>query len=371
MRTRPSGKRGVAAHGAEVALAICVLVQLVTGLFPLTQAAGNITSEEKSNWPSFRGPGANGHATTANPPLTWNVEDGSNILWKIEVPKLGLNSPVVWDNRLFLTRADSSSRVIYCFATDNGKLLWQQEANDIPGSPSPEELPEVMAPPGLAASTATTNGRFVAAVFATGNLVCLTVDGKRVWARNLGVPNNPYGHASSLLCHEGLLLVQYDQKKDSKLMAIDLASGELAWQVDRIAISWSTPILVENKGRMELILTNSKAVDSYDPKTGNLLWHVECLAGEVATSAAYDNGVVYVANEYASALALDIGDHDSEPKMLWNWEEVLPDASSPWRAWECWSCLQGLEPSTALTGGRDAFCGNMNSMLVFAAAPSW
>jgi outer membrane protein assembly factor BamB len=208
--------------------------------------------------------------------LTWNVEDGSNILWKTEVPKLGLNSPVVWDNRLFLTGADAASREIYCFATDNGKLLWQHEANDIPGSPSPEKLPEVLAPPGLAASTATTDGRFVAAIFATGDLVCLTVDGKRVWARNLGVPNNPYGHASSLLCHEGLLFVQYDQKQDSKLMAFELASGNLAWQVDRSAISWSTPILVENKGRMELILTNSKAVDSYDPKTGKLLWHVEC-----------------------------------------------------------------------------------------------
>ena len=307
----------------------CVLLLLGIGSFSLTQAASGVSTELKSNWPSFRGPGANGHAIHANPPLTWNVEDGSNIVWKTEVPKLGLNSPVVWDNRLFLTGADAASREIYCFATDNGRLLWQHEANDIPGSPSPEKLPEVLAPPGLAASTATTDGRFVAAIFATGDLVCLTVDGKRVWARNLGVPNNPYGHASSLLCHEGLLFVQYDQKQGSKLMAFELASGNIAWQADRSAISWSTPILVENKGRMELILTNSKAVDSYDPKTGKLLWHVECLAGEVATSAAYDNGVVYVANEYASALALDVGNHDSEPKMLWNWDEVLPDSSSP------------------------------------------
>ncbi len=59
-------------------------------------------------------------------------------------------------------------------------------------SPSPEKLPEVLAPPGLAAPTATTNGRFVAAVFATGDLVCLTMEGMRVWAKNLGVPNNSW-----------------------------------------------------------------------------------------------------------------------------------------------------------------------------------
>jgi len=135
MRTRPSGNGGLAAHGAVVAVAFCILVQLGTGSFPLTPAAGGVTPEEKNNWPSFRGPGANGHAINANPPLTWNVEDGRNIQWKTVVPKSGLNSPVVWDNRLFLTGADLSSREIYCFATDNGKLLWQHAANDIPGSP--------------------------------------------------------------------------------------------------------------------------------------------------------------------------------------------------------------------------------------------
>jgi outer membrane protein assembly factor BamB len=199
----------------------------------------------------------------------------------------------------------------------------------IPGSPSKDELPNVMETSGLAAPTATTNGRYVAAIFATGDLICLNMEGKRIWAKNLGVPLNQYGHASSLISHKNLLFVQYDQDEDSKLLAFDMASGNIVWQAKRGVISWSSPILVDNNGRMELILTNCEAIDSYDPATGKLLWNVKGLSGEVAPSAAYADGVMYVAVDYAAASAVQIGIHGSEPKLLWQWAEVLADVASP------------------------------------------
>ena len=280
-------------------------------------------------WPSFRGPGGNGHAAHANPPLNWSARENRNILWKVKVPKHGMNSPVIWEDQLFLTGADYSTRQIYCFDTDTGNLLWQHDANDIPGAPPEDELPNVLDETGFAAPTLTTNGQVVVAIFGTGELVCVTMTGERVWAKHLGIPKNPYGHASSLISHGNRLFVQYDQKANSRLHAFDLASGDPAWQVKRGAISWSSPILIDNQGRMELILTNCEAVDSYDPETGRLLWHVKCLKGEVAPSAAYADGIVYIANEYATASALDVSHHDSAPTILWQWDETLPDAASP------------------------------------------
>lgn len=85
-----------------------------------------------------------------------------------------------------------------------------------------------------------------------------------------------------------------------------MASGKPVWEVKRGPISWSSPILVDNKGRLELILTNSKSADSYDPATGKRLWNVEVLNGEVAASAAYADGIVYVASEHAIAAAIDV-----------------------------------------------------------------
>ncbi len=315
-----------------------VIISLVLCALTLSQisvpATENVTDDTSStehilSWPHFRGPGAIGHAVQANPPLTWSVENGKNVLWKVEIPKPGMNSPVVWGNRLFLTGADESSRQIYCFETETGKLLWQHDVDGIAGSPSRDELPNVMETSGLAAPTATTNGSYVAAIFATGDLICLDMEGKRIWARNLGVPQNQYGHASSLISHKNLLFVQYDQEQDSKLLAFNMASGNIVWEAKRSAISWSSPILVDNHGRMELILTNCEAIDSYDPATGKLLWNVKGLSGEVAPSAGYADGVIYVAIEYADAFAIKISNHGSEPELLWQWADVLPDVASP------------------------------------------
>jgi outer membrane protein assembly factor BamB len=191
------------------------------------------------------------------------------------------------------------------------------------------EIRLVLDETGYAAPTPVTDGRHVAAIFATGELVCVNTNGGRVWAKQLGVPENHYGHASSLALHAGLLFVQLDDKAAPKLLAFDFATGRPAWQVKRSAISWSSPIVVDNNGRAELILTNCKDVSGYDPKSGALFWRVECLAGEVASSAAYADGVVFVASEGATAAAIDISRHDAAPKILWKWDKSLPDAASP------------------------------------------
>ena len=326
-------RRRVIAHGMGLVLMSLVLqagAEIAADQLTDPNIARNPTSSQDilRNWTGFRGPGATGHAAYANPPLNWSAEDGRNVLWNAKIPKHGMSSPVIWGNRLFLTGADDATRQVYCFDTDTGKLLWQHDVHGIPGSPPDGKLPDVLDETGFAAPTATTNGRYVAAVFGTGELVCVNMTGERIWARHLGIPKNHYGHASSLIGHGSLLFVQYDQTEDSRLLAFDLASGNPAWQVTRGAVSWSSPILVDNKGRIELILTNCKAVDSYDPRNGKRLWHVECLAGEVAPSAAYADGVVFVANDGAVASAIDVGTHGSEPKILWQWDEALPDAAS-------------------------------------------
>jgi outer membrane protein assembly factor BamB len=312
-------------------LVLCALAQTTGGLLAGADSADDATSAEyvSMNWPSFRGPWGNGLAIDANPPLNWSVEAGKNVLWKTEVPKPGMSSPVIWGSRLFVTGGDRTGLHIYCYETETGQLLWRHDVDGIPGSAPLDELSDTTPMSGLAAPTATTNGRYVAAIFATGDLVTVNMDGERVWARNLGVPQNPFGHTSSLISHSNLLFVQYDQQENSKLLAVDLASGDLVWQAERGLISWSSPILVDNNRRMELVLTNSEGVDSYDPTTGELLWNVSCLSGEVTPSAAYADGVVYVANEYASASAIDIGNHGTEPEILWQWVEILPDVASP------------------------------------------
>ena len=330
----------VACYGVLLALMTPVLQPMVRGQAvesvttangPAVEAKKDSVSQEdlKKNWTSFRGFGSNGHATDATPPLSWIAKQSKNIVWKTPIAKHGMSSPVVWKQRLFLTGADDESRDIYCFDTETGKLVWEHAVNGLPDSPADGLLPEVLEETGFAAPTVATNGQFIAAVFATGELVCVDMEGQRVWAKHLGTPNNHYGHASSLICNRDLLFVQYDQKKGSKLLAFEIATGKPEWQAVRDEMSWSSPILVENNNRTELILTDNKSVCSYAPKTGKRYWRVECLDGEVAPSAAYGGGIVFVAVENSAASAIDISNHAEEPKILWQWDESLPDSASP------------------------------------------
>ena len=62
-------------------------------------------------WPSFRGPGGYGVANFTTAPITWDMESGTNIKWKVELSRMSTNSPVIWGNRLFISSADALSEV--------------------------------------------------------------------------------------------------------------------------------------------------------------------------------------------------------------------------------------------------------------------
>jgi outer membrane protein assembly factor BamB len=111
-----------------------------------------------------------------------------------------------------------------------------------------------------------------------------------------------------------------------------VATGKEVWTAERTDIAWGSPIVVNTGRRDEAILTCSATVDSYDPLTGAKLWSEKCLSGpEVGTSAAYAEGLVFVANDYAQGTAIRIGAATGGPPatVLWQYSEDLPDVASP------------------------------------------
>ena len=280
--------------------------------------------EIQKNHNSFRGPLSQGVSYATNIPTKWDGETGENILWKSPIPKKGLNSPIIWENKIFIAGADGKLEEVYCFDRTDGKLIWTGEVDNIPGSPA--SPPSVSEDTGLSAPTMTTDGKRVFAIFATGDIIAFDLDGNRIWAKNLGVPDNYYGHSSSLITWANKLIIQYDTSKGGKVMALNVATGDVVWETVRNAkISWSSPILAEADGKYQVILTADPIVAGYDVETGKELWSVDCLTGEVGPSAAYSDDIVVAANEYARMIAFDI----KTRKTLWENDEYLPEASSP------------------------------------------
>jgi outer membrane protein assembly factor BamB len=171
------------------------------------------------------------------------------------------------------------------------------------------------------------DGRRVYAIFATGDVIAFDLDGNRVWGRNLGVPNNHYGHSSSLQVWENKLIVQYDSNTKGRMLALNTATGETLWDVDRpVHISWSSPILVEVNGKIQIVTTADPYIMGQDLETGAEIWKVEALMGEVGPSAAYADGLVFGTNEYARTVAVK-----PEPgtSFVWEDDEYMSEASSP------------------------------------------
>ncbi len=273
---------------------------------------------------SFRGAFGNGVSSATGVPTSWNGSTGKNVLWKTPIAIGGNNSPIIWGDKLFLSGAGNNKRVVYCFDRNTGKKLWEQDVKQIPGSPATQ--PKTTDDTGLAAPTMTADGNNVYAIFGNGDIIAFDHEGKKIWARNLGVPANHYGHSSSLQTWGGKVFVQYDTTSGSKVMALNAETGKTVWTTARSNdISWSSPILAKINGKIQLILQANPNLAGYDINSGKQLWSVDCMTGEVGPSPAYGGGLVYAANEYAKM----VGVNPANGQIVWENSDKLPEVSSP------------------------------------------
>nr|WP_319399033.1 PQQ-binding-like beta-propeller repeat protein [uncultured Carboxylicivirga sp.] len=277
-----------------------------------------------SNFNAFRGNNSNGLSDAKNVPTKWDLVAGTNIAWKTAIPLKGHNSPVVNGDKVFFTGADQDNRILFCYSLNDGKSLWQLKAENIPGSPA--AAPKTTDDTGLAAPTVATNGKQVCAIFGTGDLICADMNGNKLWAKNIGVPDNHYGYASSLLTYNNLLIIQYDNSNESKVIALDMATGNEKWSTARQEkITWSSPVLAKVGAKEQVVLMGNPAMAAYDPDNGKQLWREEFLSGEVGASACSANGIIYGASEYASLTAIN----GADGSVLWNASDYLPEVASP------------------------------------------
>jgi outer membrane protein assembly factor BamB len=290
--------------------------------------------ELQRNWPCFRGFEGAGISTATNVPLAWDVSTGQGIRWKSPIAAAGFNSPIVWGNRLFVSGADETSRVVLCYGTEKGELLWQRPVEKVPGSST--QAPEVPEQTGYAASTMATDGRRVYAIFATGDLAAWTLDGRPVWTKNLGVLKNPHGHASSLATWEDRVIVQLDQgeaeQNRSRLYAFDGRTGRVLWERTRsVPASWSTPIVIQAAGKRQIITLGVPWVIAYAAADGAELWRVEGLNNEVTPSPVFANGLVLAVspNEKLIAIRPEGQGEVTKTHIAWEAEDNIPDITSP------------------------------------------
>jgi outer membrane protein assembly factor BamB len=323
--------------GLAVLLVGTVVLTLIPGqdFAKMDSRVSSYASAEElgRNWPRFRGPGGLGISVHSNIPSRFNTSDGGAVLWKTQIPLPGYNSPIVWEDRVFLSGAQQDRREVYCFDANSGQLLW---TGDVASSGASSGQIEPMEDTGFAASTMATDGRRVFAIFATGDIAAFGFDGEELWAKNLGTLDSLYGYATSLVVYRNLVLIQYDQGAvedgKSRLIALDGFSGRTVWEIKRpVSGSWTSPIVAQTPEGAQLITCATPLVIAYDPQSGRELWRANCPGADTAPSPIFAGGLIFAVNPNVELMAIKVdGSGDiSKTHIAWRGEDGIGDICSP------------------------------------------
>lgn len=348
-----------------------------------------------ADWPQWRGPNLNGSGDAKDLP---EKLDASTQRWAVQLPGIGAGTPIVWQDRIFLTGIDDNSKKLLatCFSRKDGHVLWQKEV----GVGFQQNERNNMASP-----SAITDGKLVWFYYGTGDLAAFDLDGNAKWARNIQKDFGPFHmnwiYGSSPLLYEGKLYVEVLHRdvpvrgpadgspKDSYVLALDPVTGKDIWRNIRPSDArqetkeaYTTPMPLKRNGKTEIIVIGGDAVTAHDPATGNEIWRVGGWDPQkithwrlVASVATYDDLVFACPPKNGPMFAIkDGGSGDvTATHVAWKSAEMSSDVCVPLIYKDRLYVLDGdkkkiycAEPRT----GKVLWQGTLGGRTVFRASPT-
>jgi outer membrane protein assembly factor BamB len=363
-----------------------ISLKILVGLCSCSLAAFAADKSEvyQKNWPAWRGPLDTGVAPKANPPTEWS--ESKNVKWKVPIAGEGSASPIVWEDKVFVLTAiptgkkaegaaapaqdrpapppggppgtppgggggfggkkkggfgggGMSSRAtepykftVICLDRKTGKVLWQQSPR--------EELPhEGRHQTGsFASGSPVTDGKVLVASFGSRGIFCFDLNGKQLWAQDLGkmTTKNGFGEGTSPVIHGDKVIVNWDHENGSFIAALDKNTGKVLWKTPREErTSWATPLLVEHKGKVQVIQNATSRVRSYDLATGKLIWECGGQTDNAIPSPVAAGEMVYIMSGFRGSMLQAInlnkasGNIDGTDAIVWTHNKSTPYVPSP------------------------------------------
>lgn len=326
-----------------------------TGILTALLFASCAMAEVPGDWPRWRGPFDNGVAR-GDAPLEWS--DTKNVAWKVAIPGLGNSSPVIWEDRIFLTTAVPTSPgpaqtgsgaggfgqgargeqpehrlVVMALNRHTGKVVWERTAAVV----KPHEGFHRRYG-SFASNSPVTDGRRLYAFFGSNGIYCYDLDGKLLWSRDPGVKmqmRNAFGEGTAAVLDRDTLLLNFDHEGDSFLWALNAETGEQRWKAPRREISnWAAPLVVEHDGVRQVVVSAPNKVRAYDIRNGELIWECAGLGANTIPAPVAHNGVVYVMSGYRDPNLMAIrlgrkGDLTGTGAVVWSTNRGTSYTPSP------------------------------------------
>lgn len=357
--------------------------------------AGDASQSRDENWPQWRGPLATGVAPHGDPPVEWS--ETKNIRWKIEIPGRGLSTPIVWGDLVFVqtaisadpeadkpktgdaetrTRPDRRRRppgadgaerraqrrergadgprsrrgpgrfrmrgskptsvykfVVLAFDRKSGKRVWEHVVR--------EEVPHEGAhrDGSLAPCSPVTDGEYLISYFGSRGLYAFDLQGKMLWETDFGDmrTRNGFGEGGAPALHGDTVVVTWDHEGDSFIVAVDKRTGVLKWKVDRDEpTSWATPVIIDVRGKPQVVANGTNRIRSYDLATGDLRWECGGMTRNVIPSPVVDDDLLYLTSGFRGSALFAVryadasGDITGSKALAWTYEgKGTPYVPSP------------------------------------------
>ena len=258
----------------------------------------NVSVIRAQNWPCWRGPNGDGTSPETNLPVKW--DSVTNVVWKVPVPGTGYSSPVIWKDRLFLVTALSATqeKVLLCYDCKNGTLIWKTTVLKTTFEKKHDNN-------SFASGTPATDGIRVYVSFLDGQHVVVAAydySGKQLWLQRPGTFQSPHGYSCSPVLYKDKVIINGDSQGDSFVAALDRATGKLIWKVPHKnpSHSFSTPIIRNIAGKMQMIFCGNREIASYNPDDGSKYWFASGPSEDFCSSPVYNekSGLVLVSSAW-------------------------------------------------------------------------
>jgi outer membrane protein assembly factor BamB len=292
------------------------------------------STQNNNDWPQWRGPNSNGLSENRHLPIRWDRDN--NIAWSVELPGSGASSPVVFNNRVFVTSEVESngkkSLLTLCFDRNDGRELWRHDFGFGYDQPTHEKS-------NLACITplATSDALYVG--FGNAEYARYTHDGNVSWISRLvpllGKPHTSWGFSSSPVVLDDVVVIPFEHHRDPCfLVGLDKQTGNVSWKVRRnIGTNYATPVVVRHEKDVELLLAGKNRLTAFDGKTHIQLWQYGegegPFNGEIVVSPVYADGMVFTQLWRKSHIhAVRLNGHGIPPTPMWVTKKFGPEESS-------------------------------------------
>lgn len=266
-----------------------------------TLTALTFSSLRAENWPAWRGAKGDGISQEKNLPVEWSTN--KNVRWRVELPEPGNSTPIVWQDRIFLTQPLKSEkqRALFCFDARTGKKLWQSGVVVTANERTHDTNPYGSASP-------VTDGQKVISWFGSGGVAAYDLEGKELWRTDLGEHSHRFGYGGSPVMVGDVVILNFGPGNREFLVALDKATGKERWRhtsktpsAEDIHGTWSTPFIVDWKGQTQVISALRGELAALNPSNGEVIWHTTGHGIQAKTSPIVGEGIVISSGDMQSS----------------------------------------------------------------------